>query len=92
MKNLLAVFMFVVSIVIVSSTAIAVPLNYGNILVSTNDVLYEYTKSGTQLQTFNVPYCGGSRPGTENARDIVLDQNENIAVYNGTFDPSFKYL
>ncbi|OKH36400.1 hypothetical protein NIES2119_17310 [[Phormidium ambiguum] IAM M-71] len=60
----------------------------GNILVSTNETIGEYTQAGTAVSAaINIPYGAGARPGTESARDIIIDQNNLIFNYNGTFDP-----
>lgn len=59
----------------------------GNILVSSDDTLYEYTKGGAQVEAIDIPYGSGPRPRTEGARDLTLDRNGNVQVYNGTFHP-----
>ncbi|MFB2896140.1 beta strand repeat-containing protein [Aerosakkonemataceae cyanobacterium BLCC-F50] len=60
----------------------------GNILVSTNQTIGEYTQAGTAVSAaINIPYGAGARPGTESARDIIIDQNNLVFNYNGTFDP-----
>lgn len=60
----------------------------GNILVSTNETIREYTQAGIAVSAaINIPYGAGARPGTESARDIIIDQNNLIFNYNGTFDP-----
>lgn len=58
-----------------------------NLLVSTNDQIHELTTDGELVDTILVPYPGGSRPGTERVRDLVVDPEGRILVYNGTFDP-----
>ena len=62
----------------------------GNILVSHNNTLYEFTPAGVQVQSWPVPYGGGTRPGTESARDIVLDPNERWQ--KSTFLRYLRYL
>ncbi|MFB2881083.1 Calx-beta domain-containing protein [Floridanema aerugineum] len=60
----------------------------GNILVSTNQTIGEYTQAGTAVSAaINIPYGAASRPLGEDARDIIIDQNNLIFNYNGTFDP-----
>jgi hypothetical protein len=66
-------------------------LGEGNILVSTRNVLYEYTESGTLVQSYAIP----SPPGTsytESARDIVSTNPGEVLIYNGTFDPFLTTL
>jgi|GEM_PF-2385682 len=67
--------------------AAATPLQSGNVLVSTGNTLSEYTQAGAWVRTVPIPYPGGTRPGTETARDMVVDASGNLALYNGTFDP-----
>ena len=62
----------------------AATLTPGNILVSTKQTVTEYTLSGNIVQTFSVPL---SPSATESTRDIAVDSNGGIQVYNGTFDP-----
>ncbi len=61
----------------------------GNILVSTDEVLYEYTPAGVFVQSFAIPFPGG---GSESARDVALDADGFAYVYNGTFDPYVSKL
>ena len=62
-----------------------------NVLVSqhlqTGEKIYEYSLDGNLVQTFDVEYGGGdgSYPQTETVRDIVMDADGNIQIYNGTF-------
>jgi len=72
--------------IVVSQPANADPLTVGNILVSSGDILFEYTPFGVQVQSIAVPYPPPREP-TENVRDIIVDQNGDVQVYNGTFDP-----
>lgn len=67
--------------------ATAAPLQSDNVLISTGGTLYEYTQAGAWVRTVPIPYPGGTRPSTETARDLVVDTNGNVALYNGTFDP-----
>jgi len=60
----------------------------GNILVSNSPLttgdpkLFEYTPFGQLVQEFDIPAfeVGG-------ARDLVMDSQANVQIYNGTFDP-----
>ena len=63
-------------------TANAASLTPGNILVSTNNTVTEYTPDGVVVQSFAIPH-----PSNEDGRDLVVDSQGNIRVYNGTFDP-----
>jgi hypothetical protein len=73
-------------------SASAAPLQSGNVLVSTNGLVREYTPTGTLVRSLSVPYPGGSRPGTESVRDVVVTPEGNVEVYNGTFDPYLTRL
>ncbi len=66
-------------------------LGEGNILVSTRDVLYEYTESGTLVQSYAIP-PGPITRATEYARDIVSTSPGEVMIYNGTFDPYLTTL
>jgi hypothetical protein len=60
----------------------------GNVLVSFNNTIREYTPTGTPVfAAINVPYGAGPYPATEYLRDIILDSSGLIHTYNGTFDP-----
>ncbi len=52
-----------------------------NILVSTTNQLREYTPGGTLLSTVPIPNSG------EQSRDLFVDENGLVHIYNGTFDP-----
>jgi hypothetical protein len=72
----------VISFVLINllcSTAYSAPLTEGNILTSWGRI-YEYTTSGTYVQTIDVS-------SAEGIRDIIVTPTGNIAVYNGTFQP-----
>lgn len=62
----------------------------GNILVSNSPFsggvpkLYEYTPFGQLVQEFDIPVLDGA------ARDLAVDHNGNVQIYNGTFDPSLS--
>ena len=66
-------------------------LDPANLLVSTNDTAFEYTPAGTQVQAFSVPYPGG-RPVTESARDLIVNEDNLVPLYNGTFSPFLSTL
>ena len=81
-----AVALFVAGLM-VTGTGPAEAAEGGSILVSIDDRILEYTPSGVLLRQLPVPYPTGARPGTEWARDLVLDESALLHVYNGTFDP-----
>ncbi len=68
------------------SNTYAVNISTGNLLISTNNQIYEYTTQGSYVQNFSTQYPGGY-PATEYARDVAADTNGNVYVYNGTFYP-----
>ncbi len=59
----------------------------GNLLVSTDNVVYETTLDGQIVQAFPTEYPGGGYPATEYARDVAVDSDGIVHVYNGTFSP-----
>ncbi|MCP4109357.1 MAG: DUF4082 domain-containing protein [Desulfobacteraceae bacterium] len=54
----------------------------GNILVSTDNVLHEYTPAGYHVRQVVIPEASGGI-----SRDIIAADNSNVAVFNGTFSP-----
>jgi hypothetical protein len=67
--------------VLTAAAAQAAPFQQGNLLLSTGNVLYEVNIAGQIVQSIPIPYFG------EQARDIALDGQGRVHVYNGTFDP-----
>jgi uncharacterized delta-60 repeat protein len=67
------------------------PINPNNILVLIPNVggnaVREFTPAGSLVQTIEFNYNGGTYPGTEHLRDIIVDQDGVISGYNGTFAP-----
>lgn len=66
-------------------------LTPGNILVSHSptgsngvSLLQEYTRSGDLVRTVELPSFTGA---TADVRDLVVDRNGNIQIYNGTAQP-----
>jgi len=78
--------------VFLSSTVQGLPIGVGNLIVSSDERLYEYTTNGKLVQSLDIPYPGGSHPVTESARDIAYSGAGNTYVYNGTFDPYLSVL
>lgn len=68
---------------IAPSAARAAPFTVGNVLVSTQQKIIEYTPAGAVVQTITIPTGGGDG----GARDLIRDKNGNVQIYNGTFSP-----
>lgn len=64
----------------------------GNVLVSSSNMLREYTPDGQLVDSRPIPHPGGSHPLGEVARDVVLDGAGDLHVYNGTFSPWLSTL
>jgi hypothetical protein len=56
-------------------------------LVTAANQIRSFDLEGNHLDSIDIQYATGSYPATEYARDLVVLNNGNIAVYNGTFDP-----
>ncbi len=87
MKHLLLALLISFGLV---SSAQAAMLTSGNVLVSDfiDLTVTEYTTAGVLVQQFVL-----IDPNLERAaRDLVVDQNGNIHVYNGTFDPNLDSI
>ena len=59
----------------------------GNLLVSTENTIYETTTDGQIVGVFPAQYPGGTYPATEYARDIAVDDDGIVHLFNGTFSP-----
>ncbi|MBK9307811.1 MAG: hypothetical protein IPM58_12150 [Nitrospira sp.] len=79
-------------IVVCVDDAQAAPVTPGNILAASweTGLLSEYTSSGTLVQTFSVPDVDGD--GFHELRDVKVDSNNGVHLYNGTFDPYLTSL
>lgn len=77
-------------IVSIATSANALDITPGNFLFSREDSVTEYTPNGSIVQSFSVPYPGNNR--SESARDLVVDSQGKINIYNGTFDPVLSKL
>jgi len=71
--------------------ALAKPPAEGSLLVGNNNELQEFTYDGVFVRSFAVPYPGG-RPGTEWTRDLTVDRDGQVNVFNGTFQPYLSVL
>src|SRR5688500_15365318 len=78
-----AALLLVAVVVLPASRAVAAVPTAGNILVSSNSTLIEYTPAGALVQSVPIPSGGGDG----GSRDLVLDRNGNVQIYNGTFNP-----
>ena len=58
-----------------------------NLLVTSENSIFEYTAAGELVREIPVPYGDKDRPLTERLRDVTIDQTGHIVAYNGTFDP-----
>lgn len=54
----------------------------GSVLVSVKNTIYEYALDGSLLSTVTIPSNG------EQARDLVVLDSGDVAVFNGTFNPT----
>lgn len=79
-------------VVVCLKDAQSAPLTPGNILAASWDtgLLSEYTPSGTLVQTFSVPDVDGD--GFHELRDVKVDSDNRVQLYNGTFDPYLTSL
>ncbi len=87
MLRAVSVFGLGACLVACTTSAAALPFNRNNVLLSFNNQIYEYTTTGTVVQTIPIPWPNGSRPVSETTRDLVVLNDGRVAVYNGTFDP-----
>ena len=83
-RTLLIAFTSLLAVVVADCTARATPFTPGDILLVNATVsspngnkLYEYTPAGVQVEAIDIP--GGS------PRSVVLDENGNAEIYDGTF-------
>src|SRR5262245_14832486 len=89
-RQVMYLTVLVLSLAAEAGPAHAGPLTTGNILVSdevfgTQGRIREFTPSGVLVQAFTFPTTG-------QPRDIVVDANGNIQIYNGTFTPALTTL
>lgn len=73
---------------IIAPAGLADSITSGNILVSTEEVLYEYSPAGAFVQSILIPDYTGEIPNLSTARDIAVKSgSDTVHVFNGTFDP-----
>jgi hypothetical protein len=66
--------------------ASAAEFTVGNLLVTFEDNLYEFTPAGSQVQLLAIDGV------TEEARELVLERRGLLGIYNGTFSPKLSLL
>jgi hypothetical protein len=82
-----------IALVVFAFSGVAAPITSGNILISTSEVLYEYTIGGVFVQSFPIPDGSGAIPNPDTARDAAMKTGtDQIHVFNGTFSPSLSTL
>ncbi|MEL6301530.1 MAG: hypothetical protein AAFV47_08275 [Pseudomonadota bacterium] len=80
----------------VSGISKADQLTAGNIVVSNGDVVSEYTRDGTFVQSFSVDHWDRFEGSPQSVRDVAVGDDGTLYVYNGTsrvfvssFNPSW---
>lgn len=87
------VFLALMPFLLATPIGFAAPISSGNVLVSEDNVLYEYTPAGAFVQSFDIPDSAGAIPNSDTARDIAVKAGStNVHVYNGTFTASMSTL
>lgn len=81
---------FIAFAIIYISMAASKAMASENLLISSQNVLYEYSIAGVQLQSIYINYPGDS--SIEEARDIVQAQSGDVYVFNGNFEPYLSIL
>ena len=87
MKKLFAAFLLVSSLV-VSFSSNALPLGTSNILVSSDNMLFEYTPEGKIVQQIPIP--PNLQDSMPLARDLIVTASGEVAIFNGTTDPELS--
>lgn len=59
---------------------LAGPFTAGNIITTEQSRVVEYTREGLLVQSINIPASG-------DARDLIMDEQGRVHVFNGTFNP-----
>ena len=86
MKKLRAVCFLYLSF-LVSLSANAIPFAESNILVSSDNTLFEYTPNGQIVQQVPIPVIP-EYPAK--SRDLIVTSSGEVAIFNGTFDPELQ--
>jgi len=68
--------------------ALSLSISLPNILVSSNNTLFEYTAGGEIVQQIPIPL--NSRETSAQTRDLIVTSSGEIAIFNGTFDPELS--
>ena len=87
MKKLFAAFLLVSSFV-VSLPSYALPLGTSNILVSSDNILFEYTPEGQIVQQIPIPL--NILESSPQSRDLIVTASGEVAIFNGTIDPELS--
>ncbi len=82
-QSKIAYYLIVLFVTTCIGSAYATVFTPGNILVSSGNVLYEYTSAGSLVQQVAIPDYGASR-------DLIGVSNGGVAVFNGTFSPQLS--
>jgi hypothetical protein len=69
-----------------ATVSVGADAHASDLLCTLSNTISQYTLGGVQENTVAVPYPPGSTDG-QIARDLAVDSNQNIHVYNGTFTP-----
>jgi hypothetical protein len=73
---------------VLNRTSTGTPFSPGNLVVTYQGSIREYTLNGILVQRQGIPYPGGAFcPGCEKERDVSIASNGHAFVFNGTFDP-----
>ena len=87
MKKLYIAFLLVSSLV-VSLPSHALPFGESNILVSSDNMLWEYTPDGQVVQQIPIPL--NLQDPEPLAQDLIVTASGEVAIFNGTSDPELS--
>lgn len=76
------------SFLVVSFSSYALPLGTNNILVSSDNMLFEYTPEGQIVQQIPIPF--NIQDPEPIARDLIVTASGEVAIFNGTTDPELS--
>ena len=87
MKKFYVAFLLVSSFII-SLPSYAMPFGESNILVSSDNMLFEYTPEGQIVQQIPIP--PNLQDPDPKARDLIVTASGEVAIFNGTVDPELS--
>ena len=87
MKNIYTALLLVSSL-LVSLSSQALPFSNSNILVSSDNMLFEYTPEGQIVQQIPIPI--NLQEAEPHARDLIVTASGEVAIFNGTTDPELS--